>query len=73
MGVDSVDDARGDLLAKRIQKSSQCHRGEQKSRTLAPGMKCVVDTFDKMFEMSAWLGQHYHHFDAISTATLSFF
>jgi hypothetical protein len=27
----------------------------------------VVDGFDELSEMSAWLGQHYHHFDAIST------
>ncbi len=26
----------------------------------------VVDSFDELSEMSAWLGQRYHHFDEIS-------
>jgi hypothetical protein len=26
----------------------------------------VVDSFEELYEMSAWLGQRYHHFDEIS-------
>ena len=41
---------------------------ESPFHTFAPKFQpeLVVDSFDELAEMSAWLGKRYHHFDEIS-------